>query len=81
MNDNRISKKGLDKHALCKKKYVRANDGPFMTKELRKANMKRTRLKNRFNKNRINENWIAYKKQRNFASNCSAKTKGHTIID
>ena len=63
---NRISKKVLDRHAPCKKKYVRANDGPFMTKELRKANMKRTRLKNRFNKNRTNENWTAFKKQRNF---------------
>ena len=65
-NVNRISKRVLDKHAPCKKKYVRANDGPFMTKELRKANMKRTRLKNRFNKNRTNENWTAFKKQRNF---------------
>ena len=27
-NVNRISKKVLDKHAPCKKKYVRANDGP-----------------------------------------------------
>ena len=47
---NGVSKKVLDRHAPCKKKYVRANDGPFMTKELRKANMKLTRLKNRFNK-------------------------------
>ena len=29
-------------------------------------NMKRTRLKNRFNKNKTNENWTAFKKQRNF---------------
>ena len=55
----------LDKHAPCKKKYVRANDDPFMTKELRKANMKRTRQRNRLNKNRTNENWTAFKKQRN----------------
>ena len=65
-NVNRISKKVLDKHAPCKKKYVRANDGPFMTKELRKAIMKRTRLKNRFNKNKTNENWTAFQTQRNF---------------
>ena len=45
-----------DKQAPLKKKYLRANDGPFMTKELRKANMKRTRLKNNFNKTRTNEN-------------------------
>ena len=55
----------LDKQAPLKKTYLRANDGPFMTKELRKANMKRTRLKNNFNKTRTNENWAAYKKQRN----------------
>ena len=36
-----------------------------MTKELRKANMKRTCLKNNFNKTRRNENWAAYKTQRN----------------
>ena len=36
-----------------------------MTKELRKANMKRTRLKNCFNKTRTNENWAAFKRQRN----------------
>ena len=44
---NKVTKGVLDKHPPCKKKYVRANDGPFMTKELRKANMKRSRLKNK----------------------------------
>ena len=34
-----------DKEAPFKKKYLRANDGPFMTRELRKAIMKRSRLK------------------------------------
>ena len=63
---NKITKGVIDKHAPCKKKYIRANDGPFMTKELRKANMKRSRLKNRFNKCKTNENWIAFIKQRNF---------------
>ena len=63
---NKITKRVLDRHAPCKKKYVRANDGPFMTKELRKAIMKRSRLKNKFNKCKTNENWIAFKKQRNF---------------
>ena len=63
---NKITKRVIDKHTPCKKKYIRANDGPFMTKELRKANMKRSRLTNRFNKCKTNENWIAFKKQRNF---------------
>ena len=67
MNRNLVSQIiVIDKHAPCKKKYIRANDGSFMTKELRKANMKRSRLKNRFNKCKTNENLIAFKKQRNF---------------
>ena len=36
-----------------------------MTRELRKAIMKRSDLKNKFNKMRMNENWAAYKRQRN----------------
>ena len=44
--------KVLDKHAPVKKKYVRANDKPFMTRALRKAVMLRSRLRNRYNKNR-----------------------------
>ena len=55
----------LNEQAPLKKKYLRANDGPFMNKELRKANMKRTRLQNVFNKTRTNENWDAFKRQRN----------------
>ena len=34
----------LNKHAPIKFKYVRANDGPFMTKQLRKAIMVRSKL-------------------------------------
>ena len=55
----------LNKMARLKKKYLRANDGPFMTSELRKTIMKRSNLKNKFNKIRTNENWAAYKRQRN----------------
>ena len=48
-----------------KKKSVRANDGPFKTKALRKAIMKRSCLRNRFNKNRTDDNKKAFKKQKN----------------
>ena len=34
----------LNEHAPIKKKYIRANDGPFMTKALQKAIYTRTRL-------------------------------------
>ena len=55
----------LNVHAPIKKKYVRANDGPFMTKALRKAIHTRTNLRNRYNKNKSQENCNAFKKQRN----------------
>ena len=38
----------LDKHAPIKKKIVRGNEAPFMTKALRKAIMNRSKLKNRY---------------------------------
>ena len=55
----------LDKHAPTKKKYVRANHAPFMTRALRKAIMLRSRLRNKHNKSRTAENWNNYRKQRN----------------
>ena len=47
-------------HALIKRKYVLANDGPFMTKELRKAIMHRSKLKNRYTYNKNEGNHKAY---------------------
>ena len=38
----------LNKHAPTKQKYVRANQGRFMTKDLYKAIMKRSRLRNKY---------------------------------
>ena len=54
----------LDKHAPLKKKPVRANDGPFMTKALRKAILLRTKLRKMYNKRRTRDKWNAYKKLR-----------------
>ena len=55
----------LNEHAPMKKKCIRANDDPFMTKALRKAIFTRTKLRNRYNSNRTLENWNAFKRQRN----------------
>ena len=55
----------LDKHAPIKTKCMRGNEQPFMTKELRKEHMKRTRLLNKYRKNRTAENEACYKAQRN----------------
>ena len=38
----------LDKFAPLKKKYIRANHSQFVTKELSKAVMLRSKLKNQF---------------------------------
>ena len=58
-------RKIVDKHAPMKRKTLRGNQAPFMTRELRKAIYNRSRLKNKQNKHPTNENRINYKKQRN----------------
>ena len=55
----------IDKHAPQKKKFLRGNHAPFMSKELRKAIYTRSRLRNKFCKNPTTENEQIYKKQRN----------------
>ena len=55
----------VEKHAPMKKKFVRENHAPFMTKSLRKAIMLRSKLRNRYNKSRTSENLNNYHKQRN----------------
>ena len=65
----------LSKYAAIKKKILRANLSPFMTKTLRKAIMLRSQLKNKFIKSRNNEDWSNYKKQRNFCTNPFKKSK------
>ena len=51
-----------------KRKYISANEAPFMKKELHKAIMKRSRLRNRFlkNKNEINRNNYKVRRIRNY---------------
>ena len=51
----------LEKYIPIKKKYLRANDGAFMAKELRKAIMHRSKLRNRYNKKQTVDNFNAYK--------------------
>ena len=65
----------FNKYALIKKKYVRANEAPFMTKELHKAVMKRSRLRNKFLKDRTENNQKNFKLQRNFCKKLLRTTK------
>ena len=72
---NFISMASLDKYAPQKKRLVRANNSPFMTDELYKAIMVRSRLRNKFLKLKTMESSIKYKKQRNFCVSLLRKTK------
>ena len=56
----------LNRHAPRKRKHARGNQMPFITKDLSKAIMKRSRLRNNFLKNRTKENKTLYTKQWNY---------------
>ena len=70
-----ICKATLDKVAPLKQKYVRSNHSPFLNKEILKAIMNRTRLKNKFLGNRSSEDRSAYSQQRNFCLSLVRKAK------
>ena len=55
----------VNKHAPLKYRVLRGNHAPFMTKDLSKQIMIRSRLRNKFNKHKTTQNWNAYKAQRN----------------
>ena len=70
-----ITLKTLDKYAPRKAKYARDNQMPFMTKDLSKNIMKRSRLRNKYLKNNNEENRKLYAKQRNYCVSLLRKTK------
>ena len=65
----------LNKHAPLKKKKIRANHKPYVTKQLRKAMMRRSYLENKFHKDRSIENKETYKRQKTIAID-SIREKG-----
>ena len=65
----------MDKHAPTKKNYVRANHANFVTKQLRKTVMKRSKLRNDFFKDRNDASQSAYSKQRNLCVTLLRKAK------
>ena len=64
-----------DQYAPRKKKYVRGSHSPFMNKNLSKAIMLITKLRNIFLKNRTEENRNRYTKQRNLCVTLLRKSK------
>ena len=65
----------LNKTAPIKKKYARGNQMPFMTKELLKEIMLRSRLRNKFLIDKTDENRFLYIQQRNKCVALLRKTK------
>ena len=65
----------LNYHAPQKTRLVRANNSPFMTNELYKAIMMRSRLRNKFLRLKTAESKNAYKKQRNYCVSLLRETK------
>ena len=55
----------LDKFAPLQKKYIRANHSKFVTKELSKAIMLRSKLRNQLLKTKSQESKMKYNKQKN----------------
>ena len=58
----------LNKHAPLKKKTIRGNNVPYMTKTLRKAIMRRSKLQTKYFKNGTVENLKTFTKQKNYCS-------------
>ena len=70
----------LNKYAPLKKKMIRANHVPYMTKTLRRATMNRSELESKYYKNNINENRRLYKKQKNYCSRLYKKERKNLNI-
>ena len=62
----------LNHHAPLKEKQIRGNHAPFMTKELSKAIMDKSKSRNKYLKWPSRENYVSYKKSKN---KCNSLTK------
>ena len=67
--------KVLNYHAPLKQKSVRGNHAPFMTRELSKAIMTKSKVKNSYVKWPSPENFAAYKKAKNKCNSLTRKAK------
>ena len=65
----------FNKHVPLKHKYIRDNQNPFMTKELQKPIMHRSKLRNRANRTKHEADLLGYKKQRNLCTFLLRKAK------
>ena len=58
----------LNKHAPLRKKFLKANHAPYLTKSLRKAIMLRSQLETKYLKTKTQTDLKLYKKHKNFRS-------------
>ena len=65
----------FNRHVPIKKKYIRANEAPFMSKELHKAIMKWSRLRNTFLKQWTDTNKKNYSTQKNLCKKLLKNTE------
>ena len=65
----------VNRHVPLKTKYLRANNKPYISKELRKAIMKRSHLKNLAIKSDKPEDEVNYRRQRNLVVKLNRKAK------
>ena len=65
----------LKKHTPIRQKYLKANQRRFMTKNVHKAIMKRSILRNKFLSDRTEMSRREYKKQQNFCVNLLKRAK------
>ena len=71
----------LNLYALLKTKYLLANHSSFISKDLSKAIMHRSKLRNQFLKLQIHESRLRYDKQRNLCVTLLRKAKMSEIND
>ena len=57
------------------------NNQLFLTKTLRKAIMKKSKLRNKLNKERSAKNWASYKPRQTYCSNLLKESKSHHFDD
>ena len=73
----KIFKETTDKYAPQKNRKIRGNQATFMTKELSKQIMKRSKSKNLYFKWPSRENFLAYKNEKNKCKNMTKCAKKH----
>ena len=71
----KVFRLALDKHALLKVKKVRGNQGPFITKELSKAIMNKSKIRYKYQIWPSRENFLALKETKKLCNNLTKSVK------